>query len=153
VAETEHENRAEGDEDSTPDKTVPAGMTVFRRVILNQAADDGDCAQADEQPLPPGITGNPVLLIREKQNTEENQYETAEKTVKGAAAPGFPGFLPHLPALLAPILISRPFRAGIGTCLGIAAGIVINHFAASVKKYIHNIAVRCLMRFSPNLIL
>jgi hypothetical protein len=62
MAETQEENSAERDEDGAPDKVVPAGMTIFRRTVLNQPADDRDCAQADKQPLPPGIAGNPVLL-------------------------------------------------------------------------------------------
>jgi hypothetical protein len=71
MAETKEENSAERNQDSSPDKSVPSGMMKFRCVILYQASDDEDCTKADEQPLPPCVSGYPVLLAGQEQAAEE----------------------------------------------------------------------------------
>ena len=115
MAETKEENSAERDQDSSPDKAVPSGMMKFRRVILYQPADDEDCSQADEQPLPPCVCGYPVLLAGQEQPAKENQNQSREEAVKGTAMSGFSHFLAPFPALLSPILISGPSTRGIRT--------------------------------------
>jgi hypothetical protein len=62
MAETQEENSTERNEDNAPNKFMPAGMMIFRRVILYQSANNRYCAQADKQPLPPCVSGYPVLL-------------------------------------------------------------------------------------------